>query len=84
MSALISIPLRSKGKYSIALDERDYADTCDCGFVVMWPGRTNELLPKGVNPGISSCAKAYFIMDKKTGEMCFYFLSMLWDITCEK
>ena len=48
MSALISMSLRSKGKYIIALDQSDYASTCDCGLVVMWPGRTNGLLPKGV------------------------------------
>ena len=35
MSALIGIPLRSKGKYTIALHHRDYVDSCDCNFVIM-------------------------------------------------
>ena len=75
MSALISIPFEIKGNYTIALDQRDYAN--DCGFVVMWSDMTNELLPKGVNLDNCSHAKVYLVMDEKTGETCFYFFSQL-------
>ena len=80
MSALISIFFDIKRNYTVALDQRDYAD--DCGSVVMWPGRTNELLLKAVNLGVSSCAKAYFVMDEKTGEKYFFLsLNYMWDMT---
>ena len=58
------------GNYTVALDQ-NYAGVCDCGFVVMWSDRANELQPKEVNLGICSHAKVYFIMEHRTGETCF-------------
>ena len=62
-----------KGNYTGVLIKRNYASTCDSGFVVMWSGRANELWLNVVNPSICSYAEVYIVMDHETGETCFYW-----------
>ena len=46
--------------------------------MVMLSSMANELQPNGINLGICTCAEVYSIMDKESGETCFYyFLNMM-------